>query len=251
MNFMLIAIAVILVIASASIIFILVKKAGGARALFRAQQEAKEILGSAKEEANKIKREASLAAKEKQLNLKAEFERQTRDRSRKLNELERRLVKKEENLERKYQSYEKKERDFSQKERRLFTRERELTEKEKGYEDLKRKAVAEIERIANMSQEEAKKELIKKMEDEAKLEAQQVLRKIEEETREKGDRHKWLSSYHSSIDFVKRNTKGLEIDIVPRAHNHTILFFLNIIDKALIKLFPNIFSDGVFFRIKL
>jgi len=185
-NFMLILIAAILVVASATIIFILVKKTGGTRALFRAQQEAKGIIGNAKEEAQKIKREASLAAKEKQLNLKADFERQTRDRSRKLNELERRLVKKEENLERKYQAYEKKERDFSQQERRLISRERELVEKEKGNEELKRKAVEEIERIANMSQEDAKRELIKKMEDEAKLEAQQSLRKIEDETREKG-----------------------------------------------------------------
>jgi ribonuclease Y len=182
---MLIVIAAILLVASATIIFILVKKAGGARAIFRAQQEAKKILGSAKEDAQKIQREASIAAKEKQLNLKAEFERQTRDRSRKLNELERRLVKKEENLERKYQVHEKKERDFTQKERRLFSREREFAEKEKGYQELRRKAVEEIERVASMSQEEAKRELMKKMEDEAKLEAVQVIRKIEDETREK------------------------------------------------------------------
>jgi ribonuclease Y len=182
---MLIVIAAILLVATATIIFILVKKAGGARALFRAQQEAKEILGTAKEDAKKIQREASIAAKEKQLNLKADFERQTRDRSRKLNELERRLVKKEENLERKYQSHEKKERDFSQKERRLFNRERELVEKEKAYQELRRKAVEEIERVASMSQEEAKRELMKKMEDEAKLEAVQILRRIEDETRDK------------------------------------------------------------------
>lgn len=186
MNFMLIVIAAILLVASATIIFILVKKAGGARALFRAQQEAKEILGDAKEDVQKIKREASIEAKEKQFNLKGDFERQTRDRSRKLNELERRLVKKEENLERKYQIHEKKERDFSQKEQRLFIRERELVEKEKEYQELRRKAVEEIERVANISQEEAKRELMKKMEDKAKLEAVQVLRKIEEETREKG-----------------------------------------------------------------
>jgi ribonuclease Y len=185
-NFVLIAIAVILVVASATIIFILVKKAGGTQAIFRAQQEAKGILEEAREEAQNIKREASLAAKERQLNLKAEFERQTRDRSRKLNELERRLVRKEENLERKYQVLEKKERDFSQNERRVFTRERELAEQEKEFQELRRKAVDEIERVASMTREEAKKELIKKMEDEAKLEAVQILRKIEDETREKG-----------------------------------------------------------------
>lgn len=186
MNFMIILIGALLVVASATIIFILVKKAGGARAIFRAQLEAKEILEEAREEAKTIKREASIAAKEKQLNLKAEFERQTRDRSRKLNELERRLVRKEENLERKYQDHEKKERDFSQKERTLISRERELADKEKGYQELRRKVLEEIERAANMTQEEAKRELMKKMEDEAKLEAVQILRRIEDETKEKG-----------------------------------------------------------------
>jgi len=185
-NFMIILIGALLVVASATIIFILVKKAGGARAIFRAQLEAKEILEEAREEAKAIKREASIAAKEKQLNLKAEFERQTRDRSRKLNELERRLVRKEENLERKYQDHEKKERDFSQKERTLLSRERELVDKEKGYQELRRKVLEEIERAANMTQEEAKRELMKKMEDEAKLEAIQILRRIEDETKEKG-----------------------------------------------------------------
>jgi ribonuclease Y len=183
---MIILIGALLVVASATIIFILVKKAGGARAIFRAQLEAKEILEEAREEAKTIKREASIAAKEKQLNLKAEFERQTRDRSRKLNELERRLVRKEENLERKYQDHEKKERDFSQKERTLISRERELADKEKGYQELRRKVLEEIERAANMTQEEAKRELMKKMEDEAKLEAVQILRRIEDETKEKG-----------------------------------------------------------------
>lgn len=185
-NLTLIIIAAVVVLASAAVIFISVKRTGGMRALLKAQHEAKEVLENAKEEAQKIKREASLAAKERQLNLKAEFERQTRDRSQKLNELERRLVRKEENLERKYQVLERKERDFSQKERRLFSRERELVDKEKEFQELKRKAVEEIERIAGMTQEEAKRELMRKLEDEAKLEAVHSLRKIEEETREKG-----------------------------------------------------------------
>ncbi len=185
-NYAIIAIGAVLAVSSAAIISILIKKAGGARAILRAQQEAKEILDNAGEEAKSIKREASIAAKEKQLNLKAEFERQTRDRSRKLNELERRLVRKEENLERKYQAYEKKERDFSQKERNLFSKERELVDKEKQFQEQKQRALEEMERIANMTQEEAKRELMKNMEDEAKLEAVQVLRKIEDETKEKG-----------------------------------------------------------------
>jgi len=129
--------------------------------------------------------EASLEAKEKYLNLKSEFERQTRDRRRKFNEMERRLVHKEENLERKIQVLERKERDFSAKERRLYAREREIIEKERKCEEMLQKAAEELERVSGMTKEEAKKMLIKKMENEAKLEAVQIIRQVEEETREK------------------------------------------------------------------
>ena len=175
----------VLIFIAGSILFILIKKASGARAIFRSTQEAKNILEKAKEDAEKTRREATIELKEKEINLKAEFERQTRDKNRKLNDMERRLMRKEENLERKSQNVERKEREFSNKEQRLFAKEREIGEKEKKFEDLTQQALEELERIGGMTQETAKSMLVKKIEDEAKLEAVQVVRKIEEETREK------------------------------------------------------------------
>lgn len=166
-------------------IFMLIKKASGTRAIFRADQEAKTILERANEEAEKIKREASIEAKEKMLNFKADFESQTRDRRRKFNDMERMLMRKEENLERKFQSLERKEKEFSAKEQRIYQKEREIAEEEKRYHESVKQITAELERISGMSQEEAKNMLVKKMEEDAKLEAVQTIRRIEEETREK------------------------------------------------------------------
>ncbi len=185
MNSALLILFCVLIFIAGSILFILIKKASGARAIFRSTQEAKNILEKAKEDAEKTRREATIELKEKEINLKAEFERQTRDKNRKLNDMERRLMRKEENLERKSQNVERKEREFSNKEQRLFAKEREIGEKEKKYEDLTQQALEELERIGGMTQETAKSMLVKKIEDEAKLEAVQVVRKIEEETREK------------------------------------------------------------------
>ncbi len=185
MNTMLQVLLGALILLAGSILFILIKKATGVRAIFRATQEAKTIQEKAQEEAEKIRREATIEAKEKQINLKAEFERQTRDRNRKLNEMERRLMRKEENLEHKFQVVERKEREFGNKEQRLYAKERELGDKEKKYEELNQKAVEELERISGLSQDAAKNMLVRKIEDEAKLEAVQVVRKVEEETREK------------------------------------------------------------------
>lgn len=186
MNLVLLIAVIVLGLLSASLSFLLLRKNAGIRSVIRARQEANEIYEKAKEEAEKIKREASLEEKEKFLNLKTEFERQTRDRRRKFNETERRLMQKEENLERKFQSLERKERDFSTKEQKQYAKEREFGEKERKYDELLNEEMKELERIANLTQEEAKKELQRKIEDEAKLEAVQTVRKIEEETREKG-----------------------------------------------------------------
>jgi len=168
-----------------SVIFILLRKKFSVRSIFKAKQEANQILDAAKQEAEKITREASLGAKEKFINLKSEFERQTRDRRNKINEVERRLVHKEENLERKFQTFERKERDFSAKEQRLYQKEREISEKQENYNQLIKKEMEELERVSGLTQEEAKKILVKKIEEEAKLEAAQVVHRIEEETREK------------------------------------------------------------------
>ena len=159
---------------SCVVVFLIVKKRAGVRSILKAQQEAKEIIEKAKEDGEKLKRESTLEAKEKYLNLKSDFERQTRDRRRKLNDMERRLVKKEENLEHKFQTLEKKERDFSQKEQQLYSREKEIGNKVREHEEIGKKALAELERIAGMSQEEAKREIQRKVEDEAKLEAVQT-----------------------------------------------------------------------------
>ncbi len=185
MNSALLILLCVLIFIAGSILFILIKKASGVRAILRSTQEAKNILEKAKEDAEKTRHEATIELKEKEINLKAEFERQTRDKNRKLNDMERRLMRKEENLERKSQDVERKEREFSNKEHRLYAKEREIGEKEKKYEELTQQAVEELERVSGMTQETAKNMLVKKIEDEAKLEAVQVVRKIEEETREK------------------------------------------------------------------
>jgi ribonuclease Y len=198
------------VVLAGTVIFILIKKTSGAKSLFKASQEAKSIREGAKEEAEKTRREASIQAKEKLLNLKADFERQTRDRQRKFNDMERRIVQKEENLEHKFQGLERKEKEFSAKEQRLYSKEKEISEEKNKYDELVAKETEELERISALTQEDAKNILINKMEEEAKLEAVQAIRRIEEETKEKSQA---LASeimsqaiQHSSADHVVETT---------------------------------------------
>ncbi|MHB8093411.1 MAG: ribonuclease Y [Candidatus Aminicenantales bacterium] len=174
-----------IVILLAAVIYLSGKRKQGIARIQEVEEEAKGILAKAAEESEKIKREAAITAREKDLSLKAEFEAQMRDSQRKIGETERRLINKEENLERRFQAMERKERDFSQKERRIFNKEKELEAQEGKINEALQKEMSELERISGLTQEEAKGILIKKIEEEARLEAIQTVRRIEEEAKEK------------------------------------------------------------------
>lgn len=178
--------AVIAILAGA-VVFLLIKRKEGTRRIFEAQEEARLIISQAREEGEKAKREAALEARERDLSRQAELEAHNREKQRKINELERRLLNKEENLERRLQSVERKEKDFSQKERRLFDKEKDLELEEAKIAETLKKMAEELERISGLTQEEAKAMLIKRIEDEAKLEAIGTVRRIEEEAREKAN----------------------------------------------------------------
>jgi ribonuclease Y len=185
MNIALYAGLAVLIVLAGGIVFILLKKNSGTRALLRAKQEAQETLNGAKAQVEKITREATLEARDKLKAQEEEFEHQTREKRRKITEMERRLVHKEENLERKFQGVDRRDREISGKERRISQREKDLDGQEERANVLIKKQMEELERVAGLTQEEAKGQLIKKIEDEARLEAVQVVRQVEEETRSK------------------------------------------------------------------
>jgi len=177
----------VIVILLAAVLAVFIRRQKGARQILNAQTEAQDIVSRAKEDAEKIKREAAIEAREKDLGRQTEFESRNREKQRKINEIERRLVNKEENLERRFQALERKERDFSQKEHRLFQKEKDIEGLEEKANQTVQKAMEELERVSGLTQEDARAMLIKKIEDEAKLEAIHTVRKIEEETREKAN----------------------------------------------------------------
>ncbi len=163
------------------------KRRRGARRIERAEEEARSLLDQARSDADKLKREAAIEAREKDLARQAEFEAHHRERQHKISETEHRLLNKEESLERRLQTLETKERDASQKERRLTQKEKDIEALEAKAVETEKRAVEELERIAGLTQEEAKGQLVKRIEDEARLESIQTVRRIEEEAREKAN----------------------------------------------------------------
>ena len=144
--------------------------------LSSSEQKAERIKQDALKEAEAEKREVILEAKDKLLEERNQQENEFRERRNELQRFERRLLQKEENLEKKSSALEN-------QSQMLSNREGKLLEKEKFLESEEVRWKAELERIAGITTDEAKKLIMQSMEEEAKHDAQVLINKIEEEAR--------------------------------------------------------------------
>ena len=83
---------------------------------------------------------------------------------------------------------EKREGDAVRREREISAREKVAIEKEERFEKGLREQRELLEKIANMTAEEAKRQLMLSMEDEAKFEAAKSIKRIEDEAKEEADK---------------------------------------------------------------
>jgi ribonuclease Y len=146
--------------------------------------KAEELLQNARKEAENIVKEAALQAKDHQLQLKLDFERETRDRKNEIGQLEKRLLQKEDQLDRKTEALEARSAEYTRKEQELVEKGRDL---EKGQSELKEamaKANENLERIAGVTAEQAKSELVETVYNEARLEAGRKIRVMDDEFKE-------------------------------------------------------------------
>jgi ribonuclease Y len=155
-----------------------------------AQQRAESLVEEGKRKAETHLKEAALEAKEYLYKAKSDFEKETRDKRQEFAGAEKRLNQKEENLDRKVSLIDRKELDLNQREGRLADRETRLAETEKGLIEKEKTAQraldeskARLEKVAGMTAEEARKQLLDSLQEEVKAESARTIRKAEEETR--------------------------------------------------------------------
>lgn len=166
------------------VIITLILKRSLKREHLNLENERIRLIEEARKEAEAIRKEARLEAKNITYQAKVEAEKDLKEKRYELNHLERRLRQKEEVLDRKYEQIEKKEQDLSRRALELQNRERELSERERRYESLVREQMEVLERISGMTVEEAKREFLRRIEEEARLEAARLAKRIEDEARE-------------------------------------------------------------------
>jgi ribonuclease Y len=131
-----------------------------------AREKSREMIRQAREKAEEVLEEARKEAEEK---------------AEKLTEKEKFLLKRENNIDEKIANFEEREQNFEE-------RVEKLRNVKKRIEELREEAEQELKRIGNLSEEEAKEEIIQKVEQEAETDLMKRIRKLEQNGRERYQR---------------------------------------------------------------
>ena len=146
-----------------------------------ARAEADQLIGDAQRKAETMKKEALLEAKEEIIQNKQAAEAEEKQRKSELRSLENRIMQREESLDRRNDALDKREHQISSQAGQIEKRSRELDE-------LFAKQTAELERISDLTREDAHQELLDKVRGEVTHEAAAIIR--DSEQRVKAECHK-------------------------------------------------------------
>ena len=136
-----------------------------------AEEEAKKLVELAKIEADNLKKEEIFKAKEEIMNARNELDKEIKERRGEIQKQESRIIQKEENLERRSDNFEKKEKDLEREEQNL-------NERKQDVENLYTEQMKVLQDIAKLTQEEAKDQLLKSVEQDITSEKAALIRDL-------------------------------------------------------------------------
>lgn len=142
------------------------------------------MLADASRTAEAKLREASIEAKEKVLAARAEFDKTVQARRQEIAALEKRVLQKEENLDRKLAQQERREEEYSRKERAVADQQKRLEDSQAEVQRVIDDQRKRLEQISGLTAVDAKRDLVRSIENEARVEAAGIMRRIEEEALE-------------------------------------------------------------------
>ena len=142
-----------------------------------AETEAERLVSLAKTEAENLKKEEILKAKEEIMNSKKELDQEIKERRGEIQKQEARIIQKEENLEKRADNYEKKERD-------LEHQQQEIEKKRNEVSKLHEQEIVELQRIASLTEAEAKKTLLAELDKQLTAEKAAMIREKEQQAKE-------------------------------------------------------------------
>ena len=174
-------IAVIVALVVGAAVGYVVRKSVGESKIGSAEEEAARIMEEATRNTDAIRKEAMLEAKDEAYRIRTEAEQEVKERRAELQHSEKRLIQKEESMDRKYEALE-------QKEQSMQRTEAQIEKVRASVEQLYAQQSAELERLAGLTMEEAKEQLLHKVEEEITHETAVMIKEMETAAKEQADK---------------------------------------------------------------
>lgn len=171
--------------------FIIYKKKNTEREIGEANEQAKKLVDDAKaevekivsaahEESKRVLKESILEAKEQDLKLRNEFERETKEKRAELQRAEQRLTQKEDSLDKKIEA-------IDEQKQKIEAREEELDGLQRRLDSQHELMVQELERVAQLTRDEAKKALTEEILDDTRHEVAKEVRELEQQAKDEAE----------------------------------------------------------------
>lgn len=150
--------------------------------------QAAKILEDSRLEAKTLRKEALLEAKEEQLRLRTEFDKEMKERRSEIQKVEMRITQREDNLTKKEAAIDKKQDQIDALKSAIEKKEDDLVRQQVEIDAAHDKMIAELERIAGMTSEEARSILMQNLLDQVKKDAAVQAKEIEAQAKEEADK---------------------------------------------------------------
>ncbi len=158
------------------------------RNMQESKMSADRLLAEARREAENTKKEAALSAKAEMLRLREEFEKNTKSRRDEMAALENRINQRETNLDRKVSLLDKKEHGITEKETALEKRAAEFERASQTLERNRKDLESSLERVARLTREEARAEIMGAIEKDLQSETGALIRRYQTQARDVAER---------------------------------------------------------------
>ncbi len=180
MDLTIIAVGLIALIIGCAVGYVL-RKQSSEKMIGSAEAEAKRVVDEAARSAETLKKEALVEAKDDAYKIRNEAEQEARERRAEVQNTEKRLMQKEDILDRKSDSLE-------QKEEKLLEREQSLLDSKNDVDRLIEEQKAELERIAGLTNDEAKNQLFRQVEAEIDHDLAVMIKEKENNAKDEADK---------------------------------------------------------------
>ena len=159
----------------------------GVTQLHGTEKKAQGLLEQASQEAASMRQKTEAEAKALLLKTRQDFEEETKSRRQELETLEKRSHQREENVDRKVDFLDQKEREVTEKETRLTAQQEVVGKQKQELETLVSEERVRLSRMGNLSLEQARKQLLERIQGELTQETNLLVQRMEERLKQESD----------------------------------------------------------------